>query len=398
MLTATQAKRVARKIAARVRPPRSDSDSPEDGMLQAPYFEDTTSIVQFNCPEVIDFSTGTAVLPLRITCYCRHHREKVGFRVRFSMVDTAGRLVGQGTSPPIMITDDHKSTGNAARREAAAAAGGSGNVTPGRKDSTTPGRKRAKPYDKPTSRTAGGVLTSPSSAFPSLPQTRATSPSVQLDPVTWLQDVTQNLPPVVAADGSGPWDTPVSAASPTDQIHDMVETLAALVPQGTDQSFLPSAPASPEMLNVRGQRPPAQAIPSAISTAQPFLFFGPSNTIVPPEPPAPVIRRLVPAKGPTAGGTEVTILGTNFPAGVELRCVFGENVATSTQRWSENTLVCIVPPRVAPGAVPVWLEGVEKSHDAAASPMFTYEDESDRALCVRAFFVSLSPPNADDHA
>jgi hypothetical protein len=76
-----------------------------------PLQEDTTSIIQFNCAEILDFSTGSVVLPLRLTCYCRHHREKLGFHIHFTMMDHSSRIVGMGTSRPIMITDDHKTTG-----------------------------------------------------------------------------------------------------------------------------------------------------------------------------------------------------------------------------------------------------------------------------------------------
>lgn len=38
------------------------------------------SILQFNCGETLNFSTGSVVLPMRITCYCRHHKEKIGFK------------------------------------------------------------------------------------------------------------------------------------------------------------------------------------------------------------------------------------------------------------------------------------------------------------------------------
>lgn len=42
-----------------------------------------TSMVVFNCPEILDFSHGRVVLPLRIICYCSHHSEKEGFRCAF---------------------------------------------------------------------------------------------------------------------------------------------------------------------------------------------------------------------------------------------------------------------------------------------------------------------------
>lgn len=36
-------------------------------------------VLLFNCPHMVDFSSGDTILPTRITCYCRHHGEKLGF-------------------------------------------------------------------------------------------------------------------------------------------------------------------------------------------------------------------------------------------------------------------------------------------------------------------------------
>lgn len=36
-------------------------------------------VVVFNCMQTVDFKEGETVLPTRITCYCRHHKEKTGF-------------------------------------------------------------------------------------------------------------------------------------------------------------------------------------------------------------------------------------------------------------------------------------------------------------------------------
>ncbi|BGP18195.1 hypothetical protein JCM10213_009039 [Rhodosporidiobolus nylandii] len=65
-------------------------------------------VVVFNAPEFVEFATGEVVLPTRITCYCRHHKEKKGFRVTYALHDHLGNLVARGETPPIMITDDHK--------------------------------------------------------------------------------------------------------------------------------------------------------------------------------------------------------------------------------------------------------------------------------------------------
>ncbi|CAG8550502.1 2708_t:CDS:1 [Paraglomus occultum] len=67
-------------------------------------------ILLFNCSEIVDFSSGDTILPTRITCYCRHHNEKVGFCIIFVMKDCSGQVIARGVSPAIMITDDHKSS------------------------------------------------------------------------------------------------------------------------------------------------------------------------------------------------------------------------------------------------------------------------------------------------
>ncbi|PWN36659.1 uncharacterized protein FA14DRAFT_169630 [Meira miltonrushii] len=78
-------------------------------------------VVVFNCGDFVNFEEGQCVLPTRITCYCRHHREKTGFCLIFTMRDYRGNLVASGSTPPIMITDDHKSVAAAAAAAAAAA-------------------------------------------------------------------------------------------------------------------------------------------------------------------------------------------------------------------------------------------------------------------------------------
>lgn len=66
-------------------------------------------IIIFNCNQIIEFGGGDCILPSRITCYCRHHKEKIGFCIYFVLKDNKGSVVATGLSPPILITDDHKS-------------------------------------------------------------------------------------------------------------------------------------------------------------------------------------------------------------------------------------------------------------------------------------------------
>ncbi|OAX37411.1 hypothetical protein K503DRAFT_866903 [Rhizopogon vinicolor AM-OR11-026] len=392
-----EAKRVARKIAARVRPARSDSEAPEDGSERPKGTkEDTSSIIQFNCPEILDFSMGSVVLPVRITCYCRHHREKVGFHVHFTMTDHTGRVVGSGMTPPIMITDDHKSTTKSSSvfnplTEAEvdwSQLAQSGELVEKRapskrKTANVKGqpKKRAKPYDT-TSRSnsvkfvreisVASFGSLPSASQPStLPNTRSPTPS--LSPVTMssfsLSQIENGTVPVAAAfGGNGP-----------EQPEDTQDT-----------SFLSNPVISPISNTITSplvspvSRPYPQLLPPHPT---PFLFFNPGSSPPVVSLALPKIHRLIPASGPTHGGIEVTILGENFHPVVQLNCVFGDIPASSTQRWSDNTLVCILPPRAAPGVVAVWFDGFEKTNDPSLPSLFTYTDESDRALMELALQV-----------
>ncbi|KAF2810640.1 uncharacterized protein BDZ99DRAFT_286391 [Mytilinidion resinicola] len=47
-------------------------------------------------------------VPMRIACYCRHHGEKLGFQVIFTIKTSQGQLIAQAITQPIIITDDHK--------------------------------------------------------------------------------------------------------------------------------------------------------------------------------------------------------------------------------------------------------------------------------------------------
>ncbi|KAG2342479.1 hypothetical protein BDR05DRAFT_983249 [Suillus weaverae] len=384
-----EAKRVARKIAARVRPARSGSDTPEDGNERPRGSkEDTTSIIQFNCPEVLDFETGSVVLPVRITCYCRHHREKVGFHVHFTMMDHTGRIVGSGTTPPIMITDDHKSTtkSNSVFNPLTETEVDWSQIAPSgeladkrapskRKAANVKGqpKKRAKPYDA-TSRNSPVKFVREASCTPSQPSTvpssRSPTPSRLLVPMPScsLSQIENGTVPSAAMFGVNVFQQPEDAQA------NLFVSNPAISPVSSSISSPLISPVSP---------PIPQLVPQPTS----FLFF---NTRSPPlvtPLTLPKIHRLIPASGPTHGGIEVTVLGENFHHVLQLNCVFGDVPASSTQRWSDNTLVCVLPPRASPGVVAVWFEGFEKTNDPSLPSLFTYTDESDRALMELALQV-----------
>lgn len=408
-----QAKRIERKLAARVRPARSDDESPEEPLVipGRGKHEDTSKLIQFNCPEVLDFSSGTVVLPLRITCYCRHHREKTGFNVHFTMFDHTGRIVGSGVTRPIMITDDHKSTGvNKAASSAGPApdsdwafrpspdVGASSAVKRKGRSELTEDRsvkKRTKPYDgrrsgKLSRRASNGSLNSVlASAFTTRPSTPALSPggsspehSQRTDPATpdysdngTTAVVTQLLPstiapPVVANDAHSFDDILMPDVNSVDA--DVSMSQANFL--SSDMSpVMSSSMHSPEIMTMPAPQP------LDIAQSLQFLFNAADQPPVPALP-LPKIHRLIPSQGPTYGGIEITVLGANFHANMQLNCVFGDARSTSTQRWSDNTLVCILPPSPTPGVVAVWFDGVQKEEDGSPPTLFAYTDETDRAL------------------
>jgi hypothetical protein len=99
----------------------------------------------------------------------------------------------------------------------------------------------------------------------------------------------------------------------------------------------------------------------------------------------PRLHRLIPSEGPIYGGAEVTVLGSNFYEG--LTCLFGENPATPTHCWSANTLLCILPPAATAGPVVVSFKEHPLMLEGQDVVLFTYFDESDRALMELALQV-----------
>ncbi|KAF8135421.1 hypothetical protein EV363DRAFT_1447173 [Boletus edulis] len=409
-----EAKRVARKLAARVRPARSDSDTPEDGRERPRSIkEDTTSIIQFNCPDVLDFSAGSAVLPVRITCYCRHHREKVGFNIHFAMMDHNGRLVGTGMTPPIMITDDHKSTVKSGTVPSTPvvetqvdwsslphAASPTDNTSllkhPSRNGRGQP-KTRSKPYDmvgrgnqSKFSREASvtslsSAVTSPSVRPSTGPNTRPPTPS-QLPQSS--SPVPVHQPSVAFVTDTNSLSTfnssePISASFPNSVPGTAVFGPPDDISTVTTPQF--SSPCDMFSPNTSPVIQPSQLL--VPPRPMPFLFFNPSSPPSVTSLPLPRIHRLIPSSGPTHGGIEVTVLGENFHPAIQLNCVFGDVVASSTQRWSDNTLLCVLPPQSAPGVVAVWFEGLDEIKNSTLPSLFTYTDESDRVLMELALQV-----------
>ena len=354
---------------------------------------------------------GTVILPLRLTCYCRHHREKTGFNVHFTMYDYTGRVVGSGVTKPIMITDDHKSTGISKSSTSATAVDSpldtewaSGNSerqdTPNkRKGRLDAGgertRKRTKPYDgrrsgKVSRKGSDGSLRS--GALSSFTTTRASTPALSNGSSPRLMLSTEPTTPEASDE---------VAAEAIANLLSSLDSSQVATPSLFDDVVMPDVQQSfpPNDLSVEA---PATFIHPDLSTILPTSITPSSPAVMPspdmgiaspaaflfnpdPQPsinaiPIPKIHRLIPAHGPTYGGIEITVLGANFHPNTQLTCVFGDARASSTHRWSDNTLVCLLPPSATAGVVPVWFDGIPKEEDGSPPTLFVYQDDTDRAL------------------
>ena len=324
------------------------------------------------------------------------------------MMDNNGRLVGAGMTPPIMITDDHKSTVKSGAVpptptfETQVDWSSLPSVMPSTDNSpllkhpsrTGKGqpRTRSKPYDiagrsnqSKFSREASvtslsSCVNSPSMQPQTAPNTRSPTPS-QL-PQSSSTVLASQPPAAFISDDDSP-----SAFRSSEPVSTPLNTAPGTVifspPNGISPVTPSHFPSSPDMLSPH--TPPVPQPSHILATLvppqpMPFLFFDPSSPPPISSLPLPKIHRLVPSSGPTHGGIEVTILGENFHPAIRFNCVFGDVAASSTQRWSDNTLVCILPPRSTPGVVTAWFEGLDDTNNSSLSSLFTYTDESDRAL------------------
>lgn len=91
-----------------------DSDQNQNSL--SPIKDEEKKIILFNYPEIFRFKDNYINIPTRITCYCRHHKENIGFRILINIKDNKEQLIASTLSKPFMITDDHKTTSKIKKR------------------------------------------------------------------------------------------------------------------------------------------------------------------------------------------------------------------------------------------------------------------------------------------
>ncbi|KAI8070376.1 hypothetical protein BC940DRAFT_253898 [Gongronella butleri] len=424
--------------------------------------EERKKILLFNCSEFVEFNSGEATLPTRVTCYCRHHSEKVGFRLVFTIKDCHNHVLGTGSSPPIMITDDHKSSkGQSATPTPAPTGSTSHAMAPTPAIATQPApatasntltrpsaRKRARPDDdakRPAKRKGGADAESDSGhSSPNTPATPASenddamaspsmlpspSPSAQLDKMHLLSHApaarsTSIVTPMSAAAHAATHANALAAASavasssgasvtsgstggvfamsPVDPslltspsmpglLQQQAQSSAAAVQQALNQQQQQHQLTQNPLSNIYNRRRPPSAVAGTLQQQQQqqeaiyAKMMQKRDLNNAHKSSSPKLHRLIPSEGPVYGGSEVTVLGSNFYEG--LTCLFGENPAVPTHCWSANTLLCILPPAPQAGPVVVSFKEHPLMLEGQDVVLFTYFDESDRALMELALQV-----------
>ncbi|PHH72981.1 hypothetical protein CDD82_5716 [Ophiocordyceps australis] len=352
--------------------------------------------------------------PMRIACYCRHHNEKMGFNVIFTIKDYQDRVIAQAMSNPIMITDDHKTHPMAGQssQQAMSDTVTSSTVPMGPDSNTVMSPTQMAAFCVPPSNgdVAMGQANGQQASYHASPSSSKTTPTMSSTPaptramsrpaspslggpaskkrkssgsgssrvpngLTMTRLETSPPPPAPAPQtaagpqlsaAASPFSPKTASFSQLDQVFGQPPfTNGPPTPSGSNEHApLFSANRSASMDNLamaqlysaptskHGSRAPS---PSALPQNQfgPSLASGlfPLSIGVSQTRPPPMIHKIIPNEGPKMGGIEVTVLGQAFFQGLEVW--FGDQKATTTTYWGDSSLVCLLPPSPVAGAVAV---------------------------------------------
>ncbi|KAK4156661.1 hypothetical protein C8A00DRAFT_40876 [Chaetomidium leptoderma] len=373
--------------------------------------------------------------PMRIACYCRHHAEKQGFQLIFTLTDHLGQLVAQTMSESIMITDDHKTTSpNPAPKPAPgvpaamlspredlliqSVPGPSLESSPSldlqaaRRSSSSSMPISAVPAEQLQPALAAQHLSRPASpSFPTGPAKRRRGnhsttkiPSdLAMTPLDTSFMSASRMPSSAA--GTAMPTPATSAFSPTPPPAFLQPAELQLFGPG---SATPETSTNPFGNNLQtGGNNSQLLLPNMSRTSTlanlPTSMFGPTPSARQAPPagrtaarPAPnaaggqggtqhtqaqgSIYKVIPGEGPVAGGIEVTLMGVGFDPGMKV--FFGDKQAPGTMFWSPQSIVCMLPPSEIAGMVPITVKGLN-----VAPQWFRYVDDSEQQLLRTALMI-----------
>ncbi|KAJ1734030.1 SPT3 Dosage dependent suppressor of Ty-induced promoter mutations-like protein [Coemansia biformis] len=359
-------------------------------------------VVIFNCSDLLDFSKGEVVLPTRITCYCRHHMEKVGFCLYLSLRDSSGNVIASHVSSPIMITDDHKSTKfktdrskNRAKAEydrhhLDVSAAYATHALSGMASPTGPyalGRQAMSARNSPTLRPHGyqSSFLDTYSQFaslagtPSLGNTPLGSPLMSAGHIGGFESPF-HLPQQAACLGGGGGGYPYSTHSGP-----------PMFARDATQSILPvyGATHSAAALGLHAAAAAAAAVqgPGLLDATGLVTHLGGLSTAAAAVAPTtaatgPVqIGQVIPTQGPIVGGVRVMITGRGFHPNMDV--YFGD-VRAGHVCVEPSSITCILPPTRMTEVVAIHIRDrttmYDVGDDGAGQRMFTYVEDTDQAL------------------
>ncbi|XBW36732.1 hypothetical protein QEN19_002309 [Hanseniaspora menglaensis] len=284
-------------------------------------------------------------IPCRFVCYCRHHKETVGFRIVVLLKNAAGDILAKKTSQPLKIVNYNAKS------------------------------KSIKDIASDISDTASSVASESSYATD---YSNSRQSSVDYSTSSYQSELD---------------NVPLSA----DQLRSMrvINNLNTTTADLLQHQSPGSSSANLQVENIQNHyRPISNNLQSRISESQsPIAQLNSSLSHKQRQPSQqttlPIIYKIIPNSGPLSGGVEVTILGENFTPNTQIR--FGVNKALTVNFWGPTTIVATAPPASFPG--PVQVVGLLNEMDVGrnvpenSETRFTYIDQNDKELLELALQI-----------
>ncbi|QSL64678.1 hypothetical protein MERGE_001980 [Pneumocystis wakefieldiae] len=369
-----------------------DSDQNQNSL--SPIKDEEKKIILFNYPEIFRFKDNYINIPTRITCYCRHHKENIGFRILINIKDNKEQLIASTLSKPFMITDDHKTTSKIKKKNEL-------NLGPNLllmpiNDNSNHKRKKVLNGESEFAINPGNFSCSTLDHMTD----KNIVQSAYNSPIYVQDDISNKNKSFVIDDkfmGSESYESLLlSADAQQNELEDIPQTSSLISNQEPFPETVLQVPFSVDS-NLFELSPETQWADKELSMDIYKTDFSNKENLLalndgkPEELSSnpveiPIIDRLIPSEGPMRGGIEVTILGSGFHSG--LIFAFGDNPVTSIHYLSYTVIVCTLPPSPIPGPVVVnFKEHNPVQSDIENAKYFIYKDDNDRTLMELALQV-----------
>lgn len=411
---------------------------------------------QISLIEQIDSNHKKIELTTRIVCYCRHHKSEEGFKLLFVIKDFMGNVLARTISDPIIITDRKQQILELAQKSA----NNKTNASNPPMANDIPTLSNSVSYN-PHSDIPSNINSTinPSSTFNESSTSNSTTPGHYYDNIDHPFQVVnqfgnsdhnlstpqqkQNFPNIYLSQQNFTYSPQTQLNRNYNVVHD--PSGKKIIPSPTSMSEDGSETIATELLYNKNNNPSVNSLTSSNdihgnsrkrSRVSMSGVTNPSNLRRQYSANVqnnlhnmsdinlrqqqhqqqlqqfnlqmsnkPSIQRIIPSKGPISGGIEVTLLGARFKQGLIVK--FGNNIALSTQCWSETTILTYLPPATSAGQVYVTLHDPNNPDNGEGSinnnfpdgmsmnsithpsqkAIFTYRDESDRQLIELALQI-----------